>query len=143
MRSPVQIYEFIEDILNKRGISDRQMLTDAGLKRGVLDNMKKGSMPAADKIAAIAKYLGLSVDFLLGVEQNTDDIKKRAADIKRRFREETQEKEYFTAVPMLDLCGLLDLLVMLVLVDGHHPGRRLSVSSPHFLDQLCDFIMQP
>ena len=44
MRSPVQIYEFIEDILNKRGISDRQMLTDAGLKRGVLDNMKKGSM---------------------------------------------------------------------------------------------------
>ena len=100
MRSPVQIYEFIEDILNKRGISDRQMLTDAGLKRGVLDNMKKGSMPAADKIAAIAKYLGLSVDSLLGIEQNTDDLKKRAADIKRRFLEETQEKEYFTAVPI-------------------------------------------
>ena len=76
------------------------MLTDAGLKRGVLDNMKKGSMPAADKIAAIAKYLGLSVDSLLGVEQNTDDLKKRAADIKRRFQEETQEKEFFTAVPI-------------------------------------------
>lgn len=100
MRSPVQIYEFIESILNKRGISDRQMLTDAGLKRGVLDNMKKGSMPAADKIASIAKYLGLSVDSLLGIEQHTDDIKKRAADIKRRFMEETQEKEFFTAVPI-------------------------------------------
>ena len=100
MRSPVQIYEFIESILNKRGISDRQMLSDAGLKRGVLDNMKKGSMPAADKIAAIAKYLELSVDTLLGIEQYTNDIKKRAADIKRRFLEETQEKEFFTAVPI-------------------------------------------
>ena len=69
MRSPVQIYEYIESILIKRGISDRQMLTDAGLKRGVLDNMKKGSMPAADKIAAIAKYLGISVDLLLGIDE--------------------------------------------------------------------------
>lgn len=68
MRSPVQIYEFIESILNKRGISDRQMLAEAGLKRGVLDNMKKGSMPSADKIAAIAEYLGVSVDTLLETE---------------------------------------------------------------------------
>lgn len=66
MRSPVQIYEFIESILVKKGISDRQMMQDSGLKRGVLDNMKKGSMPSADKLAAIADYLGVSVDNLLG-----------------------------------------------------------------------------
>lgn len=69
MRSPVQIYEFIEDILNKRGISDRQMLTEAGLKRGVLDNMKKGSMPSVDKVAAIAEYLGVHIDYLLGIDK--------------------------------------------------------------------------
>lgn len=97
MRSPVQIYEFIESILNKRGISDRQMMQDSGLKRGVLDNMKKGSMPAADKLAAIAKYLGVSVDYLLGTEQ---DLKSRAADIKRRVMAESNEKEYFSAAPI-------------------------------------------
>lgn len=97
MRSPVQIYEFIESILNKRGISDRQMMQDSGLKRGVLDNMKKGSMPAADKLAAIAKYLGVSVDYLLGTGQ---DLKSRAADIKRRVMEESNEKEYFSAAPI-------------------------------------------
>ena len=68
MRSPVQIYEFIETILVKNGISDRQMMQESGLKRGVLDNMKKGSMPSADKLAAIASYLGVSVDYLLGRE---------------------------------------------------------------------------
>lgn len=69
MRSPVQIYEIIEAILSKKGISDRQMMNESGLKRGVLDNMKKGSMPSADKIAAIADYLNVSVDYLLGREQ--------------------------------------------------------------------------
>lgn len=98
MRSPVQIYEFIEDILNKRGISDRQMLTEAGLKRGVLDNMKKGSMPAADKIAAIAKYLGVSVDSLLGTEQ---DVKSIASDIKKRFMQTTREVELYNALVLM------------------------------------------
>jgi transcriptional regulator with XRE-family HTH domain len=93
----VQIYEFIESILVKKGISDRQMMQDSGLKRGVLDNMKKGSMPAADKIAAIAKYLGVSVDYLLGTEQ---DLKSRAADIKRRVMEESNEKKFFRAAPI-------------------------------------------
>lgn len=68
MRTPVQIAELVESRLENLGISGRKFMSDSGLKRGVLDNMKKGSMPSADKIAIIADYLGVSVDYLLGRE---------------------------------------------------------------------------
>ena len=42
------------------------MLVDSGLSKNVLDNMKKGSMPSVDKVAKIADFLEVSVDFLLG-----------------------------------------------------------------------------
>lgn len=100
MIEPYQIYKIVEKECKKKMISQQKLLSDIGLTKSTLDNMKKGSMPSVDKVSAIAEYLGVPIDYLLGKEQHTDDIKKRAADIKRRFLEETQEKEFFTAVPI-------------------------------------------
>lgn len=72
MFQPVQIYERIKQLLCKKGISDRQMMADAGVKRGVLDNMKNGSMPSADKLSLIADYLQVSIDYLLGRDAEDD-----------------------------------------------------------------------
>lgn len=68
MFTPVQIYENIEKILSEMRISDRQFMQEAGLKRGILDSLKNGSMPSGDKLVMIADYFNISVDALLGRE---------------------------------------------------------------------------
>ena len=50
----------------RKGVSVNQMLRESGLSKSLLDNMKRGSMPSADKMAALADYFECSVDYLLG-----------------------------------------------------------------------------
>lgn len=50
----------------KKGVSVNQMLRESGLSKSLLDNMKRGSMPSADKLATLADYFGCSTDYLLG-----------------------------------------------------------------------------
>lgn len=66
MFTPEQIYENIEKRLEILKLSDRQFMVDAGLKRGVLDSLKNGSMPSGDKLALIADFFDISLDSLVG-----------------------------------------------------------------------------
>lgn len=54
MLSAEQIYQSIENIVKAKGTNDTKMLANAGLKKNVMTNIKNGSMPSIDKIAAIA-----------------------------------------------------------------------------------------
>jgi len=56
----------IEDLCTKKNISVKEMLLNCGLSRNVVDNLKKGSIPSVDKMAKIASYFGVPIDFLLG-----------------------------------------------------------------------------
>lgn len=85
MLSPEQIYQNIEKILESRGISDRQLLIDSGLKKNVMANMKSGSMPSADKIAVIAEYLDVPVDVLLGTKKAASDSSVRSSIIEKVY----------------------------------------------------------
>lgn len=85
MLAPEQIYQNIEKILESRGISDRQLLLDSGLKKNVMANMKSGSMPSADKIAIIAEYLDVPVDVLLGTKKAASDISVRSSIIEKVY----------------------------------------------------------
>ena len=85
MLSPEQIYQNIERILESRGISDRQLLIDSGLKKNVMANMKSGSMPSADKIAVIAEYLDVPVDVLLGTKKAASDSSVRSSIIEKVY----------------------------------------------------------
>ena len=97
MIEPNQIYKIVEKECKRKKISQQKLLSDVGLAKSTLDNMKKGSMPSVDKVSMIAEYLGVSIDYLLGTEQ---DLKSRAADIKRRVMAESNEQEHFSAAPI-------------------------------------------
>jgi len=68
MRSPQELREVILELLDERGGNTHQMLKQCGYNTSLVNDLKKGQMPAADKIANIAVFLGVSTDFLLGTE---------------------------------------------------------------------------
>ena len=69
-----QIHQRIEYELKSKGISGRKMLLESGLSKNIMDNMKNGSMPSADKIAKISEYLGVSIDFIMGMTASPQTI---------------------------------------------------------------------
>jgi transcriptional regulator with XRE-family HTH domain len=72
MRSPQELREAILELLDERGTNPHQMLKKCGYNTSLVNDLKKGQMPSADKIANIAKFLGVSSDFLLGVNPPED-----------------------------------------------------------------------
>ena len=68
MKTPQEIRDNVLDLLKKRNISTNKMLMDCGYNPSLINDLKKGQMPSADKMANIAKYLGVSTDFLMGNE---------------------------------------------------------------------------
>ncbi|MCL2096735.1 MAG: hypothetical protein FWH10_07515 [Oscillospiraceae bacterium] len=66
MRNPQELREYILGLLKQRDISAHKMLVDCGYSKSLVNDLKKGQMPSADKIAGLAKYLGITTDCLLG-----------------------------------------------------------------------------
>ena len=56
----------ITELSSIRGISINRMLSVAGLNKSVVDRMKTGNMPSADKLAAMAQVLDVPTEYLLG-----------------------------------------------------------------------------
>lgn len=55
----------IIDLCEKENISVNRMLSECGLNRNVIDNLKKGYEPQLAKIVIIADYFGVTVDYLV------------------------------------------------------------------------------
>ena len=68
MRSPQEMRELILELLEERGGNTHRMLKACGYNTSLVNDLKKGQMPSADKVANIANFLGVSSDFLLGME---------------------------------------------------------------------------
>lgn len=56
----------ITELSSIRGVSINRMLSVAGLNKSVVDRMKTGNMPSADKLAAMAQVLDVPTEYLLG-----------------------------------------------------------------------------
>ena len=96
--------ERILDLLEERGITAYKLTTDLGLGNGVVTQWKQGKQkPGTDAIIKIAKYFGVSTDYLLTGEDTetpnnnelsdmlSDDVKEilriaKALDLKRRHK---------------------------------------------------------
>ncbi|MCL1925058.1 MAG: helix-turn-helix domain-containing protein [Defluviitaleaceae bacterium] len=65
MKTAQEIAAIIEAEAKQKNISISKLLAECGLKSAVVDNMKTGSMPSADKIYKIAAYLKVTTDYLL------------------------------------------------------------------------------
>lgn len=58
--------QIIEMKLKERNISARKMLLDLNFANNLITKWKNGNTPSLDKITAIAEYLDVPVDYLLG-----------------------------------------------------------------------------
>lgn len=61
----VQLTDNILELCHKNSISINKMEKDSGIRKSVIDNMKRGSVPTIDKIAAIAQYFDVTIDYLI------------------------------------------------------------------------------
>ena len=68
MKTPQEIREDIIKLLKQRKISVNRMLLDCGYNTSLVNDLRKGQMPSADKISNIAKYIGVTSEYLLGNE---------------------------------------------------------------------------
>lgn len=87
MFTTMQIYNNIETMRIVRGISQRQFLSDCGLSKSFMDNLKKGSMPSVDKVSAVADYFGCSVDVIIGREKNNAPIEADKSELAASLKE--------------------------------------------------------
>lgn len=103
-----ELYNRITKLLQARGITRRKMQADLGLKTQYMTELKSGRMkiPSADKLAAIADYLGVSVQQLLSeknipTENNLDEDKRMLLSIIDDLSEDQAHYLYDLAVSFL------------------------------------------
>lgn len=86
MYNSANIAERIKTVAKSKGIPVKKMLEDIGLGYNTMANMKT-SMPKADNLAKIADYLGCSVDYLMGRDDESPatDGESRTAELLRLF----------------------------------------------------------
>lgn len=71
-----ELYLRIADLCKARGITPWRMCMDLGLHQNTISDLKTGKKKSltAPKLHAVAEYLGVSVDFLLGETEETDEL---------------------------------------------------------------------
>lgn len=81
-------FEIIKELADKQGKSLQRVSEDLGLSQNYIYNLKGAKSPAADKLALIADYFDVSVDYLLGRSD-----KSRTSRPQNRIREFRRENK--------------------------------------------------
>lgn len=61
-------FEKLNKLVKERSITMNKLAKDAGFSQANTDRWKKGSMPNTDALIKICKYLNVSADYLLDLE---------------------------------------------------------------------------
>lgn len=100
--------------MNKRGIiSMAELERKAGVPSGTMRNMGQGHMPSMDKVRKISNYLGVSVDYIVN---GNEDTQRNNIDIEsKQLKNQSSDsiREFFTLVASLsdqNMEALLDYL---------------------------------
>lgn len=65
-----RLHRVINELCEKRGVTQIKALEESGVGKNFLWSVKnRGSVPSVEKLQALAKYFGVSLDYLVG---NTD-----------------------------------------------------------------------
>lgn len=84
------MYEIFESLIKERGITAYRVYKETGVSQSTLSDWKNGkSIPSAQKLKLIADYLGVTVDFFMGSDQN----KKAPALTEKDKRDVAKEVE--------------------------------------------------
>ena len=74
------MYKVFEQLLQKNGISSYKVSKDTGISQVTLSNWKNGiSTPKQDKLKILADYFGVSLNYIMGIEEKEvyDKLKQR------------------------------------------------------------------
>ncbi len=97
MFTPSEIAVRIKQCAKTRGLTVKSILQESGVGEKLVSNMngKNGSYPQSDKIAKIADYLNVSVDYLLGrlEKENTAVIQTEDSGVNKLIEEYTKLNE--------------------------------------------------
>ena len=122
MRSPQELREVILELLDERGENTHQMLKICGYNTSLVNDLKKGQMPSADKIANIAVFLGVSSDYLLGMENPEDAEKDSDIILLENMRREFYGSPAAKFTPE-DMQIIMDAVKMLVRIKAAASNR--------------------
>lgn len=77
------LYETISHLCEGKGIKPGRMCNELGISRGAITDLKAGRKQSlsADTLSKIAAYFGVSVDYLLGNEEQKSPLPRRAASL--------------------------------------------------------------
>jgi len=101
------------------GITKAKLFEECGLNKNIVNNLKRGSIPSVDKIAIIADYFNVSVDYLLGrTEDSTAETENIITVSSRPVQEEAKAEpkqdgvtsEFFKAFETLDWSDKIDAM---------------------------------
>lgn len=62
-------YDVFSELCQKSGVSANKACIDIGVNRSAVAKWKQGGTPNGTTLAKMAKYFGVSVDYLLGNEE--------------------------------------------------------------------------
>lgn len=113
----------IEELCRQRKMSVKSALEDCGLKRVVVDNMKKGSVPSIDKIFTLANYFGVSVDYLLG---RTDEPQPVGGEFTK-----TADKETIEIAEMIKDLPLIERSKVVLFIEQLSKQKKQSLQRPN------------
>ena len=105
MKTPQEIRNNILDLLKGKNSTVNKMLVECGYNTSLVNDLKKGQMPSADKIANIAKYLGVSTDCLLGNEH--ENIINSDEDFINTVRNKSKNLSEFDKKHIIELMEML------------------------------------
>lgn len=83
--------ERIKILAEAKGLTLPELGERVGVGRTAMYKWDKSS-PSADKLLKVANYLGVSMEYLLGVDENTDETDREFITITRKAREMTPEQ---------------------------------------------------
>lgn len=70
------VFERIKSLAKKHSKTMKQVTLDLNYSENYFYTLKNGKQPSAEKLNEIADYFGVSVDYLLGREENTSLAEK-------------------------------------------------------------------
>lgn len=86
-----ELYDVIENLCKKNGVSITQMCREGGISRAPLSDLKMGRTKnlSTETLSKIAVYFGVSMDYLLGkdeklVEGESDELNEYLETLKNR-----------------------------------------------------------
>lgn len=90
----MSFYERFEALCKERGLRPQsdEIIKMTGVSSPSITGWKNGSAPKADVLIRIATYFGVSVDYLLGVEDQNAALMKKAIEILDEADSSEQEK---------------------------------------------------